>query len=675
MSTKNLRTWVLAGCVGLFAALLGTPEALAAATAPGTEKVAAAAAAKLDNATCQTCHDGSKHQLKTAGADGEERDLLVIDKDKFGKSVHATMQCTACHTDITDNKAPHSKAGAAKKADCIGCHEALWEDAKKNHLTKEKPRLGAVVENIEAYKKSFHARLNKEDKTRVYATCNECHEVHSFAVPPAGTKARDEWRLTTANACGEQCHTDQLEEYAESVHGVAVIKDQNLKSAVCIDCHTTHAIGNTSAAPIKLAITASCGNCHEDAYQSYKATYHGQIGTLGYVNTAKCADCHGSHGITKIDDPASMVGLDNRLKTCKQCHNPKKGLAEAPDGFISYAPHAKTDDFGKYPQIWAANKLMIGLLLSTFGFFWLHTALWFYRELMDRRARKPSAHVKVADALPAGQQNKQFRRFSLTWRIAHLSFALSLMVLSLTGLPLFYPDTAWAPWVMQALGGPQVASIVHRVSALVFVGVFFWHIAYIALRIGRNWSSFKFFGPESLIPNWQDMHDMIAMFKWFFGKGPRPVFDRWTYWEKFDYWAPFWGVTIIGVSGVMMWLPHVTAAYLPGWVFNVAAIFHAEEAFLAIVFLFTVHFFNNHFRPDKFPLDVVMFTGSMPLEEFKHAHKREYQRLVETGELDQYLVDAPSRPMALGAKILGFTLIAAGLALLTLVAIGFFGGA
>ena len=128
---------------------------------------------------------------------------------------------------------------------------------------------------------------------------------------------------------------------------------------------------------------------------------------------------------------------------------------------------------------------------------------------------------------------------------------------------------------------------------------------------------------------------MLAMFKWFFGTGPRPKFDRWTYWEKFDYWAPFWGVTIIGLSGLIMWLPGFFGAFLPGWIFNVAAIFHGEEAFLAVVFLFTVHFFNNHFRPDKFPVEVVMFTGTMSLEEFKTDHGVEYQRLLDSGELEQ----------------------------------------
>jgi hypothetical protein len=94
------------------------------------------------------------------------------------------------------------------------------------------------------------------------------------------------------------------------------------------------------------------------------------------------------------------------------------------------------------------------------------------------------------------------------------------------------------------------------------------------------------------------------------------------------------------------------------------------------VFLFTVHFFNNHFRPDKFPPpDVVMFTGSVPVEEFKREHTEHYNRLVEAGELEKYLVDAPSRKMTLASKILGLTLIAIGLTLLVLVIIGFVGSA
>ncbi|MDD5472491.1 MAG: cytochrome C, partial [Sideroxydans sp.] len=107
---------------------------------------------------------------------------------------------------------------------------------------------------------------------------------------------------------------------------------------------------------------------------------------------------------------------------------------------------------------------------------------------------------------------------------------------------------------------------------------------------------------------------------------------------------------------------------------NVATVVHAEEAFLAAVFLFTVHFFNNHFRPDKLPPpDIVMFTGAQSMEEFRRDHPAQYQRLVDSGELEKYLVDAPSLPMTLGSKLLGIALILVGLTLLVLVAVGFFG--
>jgi hypothetical protein len=92
---------------------------------------------------------------------------------------------------------------------------------------------------------------------------------------------------------------------------------------------------------------------------------------------------------------------------------------------------------------------------------------------------------------------------------------------------------------------------------------------------------------------------------------------------------------------------------------------------LAAGFLFTVHFFNNHWRPENFPLDILMFTGKVPLEKFKREHPLDYNRLVANGELKSHIVEAPSRPMTLGSKILGFTLMAVGLILLVLILTGF----
>jgi cytochrome b subunit of formate dehydrogenase len=361
------------------------------------------------------------------------------------------------------------------------------------------------------------------------------------------------------------------------------------------------------------------------------------------------------------------------MRTCKSCHNGKKGLALAPAGYATFEPHARSDDFAHFPQVWLASRTMLGLLLFTFTFFWTHTALWFWREFKDRQQGRPRPRI-LTSVLPAAQERQRVSRFSALWRAAHLVFALSLMLLTLTGMPLFYPEAAWAPPVMQALGGPKVAGWMHRVSAVVMIVVFVWHLLQMAHGLWRQRKTFRWLGPDSLVPNVQDLRDVAAMFRWFVGRGPRPVFERWTYWEKFDYWAPFWGVALLTLSGLLMWFPDLAGAHLPGWVFNVAAVLHGEEAILAVVFLFTVHFFNNHFRPEKFPLETLMFTGSMSLDDFRREHGLQYRRLVASGELGQYMVDEPSAPMALGARWLGFALIAFGLVLLAGVAIGFFGG-
>ncbi len=642
-------------------------------------RASAADSPVTDNRGCLACHGAKAAKIEIPGAGEKTRALMAIAPDAYGKGVHAKMTCVACHSGLSVNPAAggdhkSDPMQSARSASCSDCHSKLWADAQRKGKAFD-PRLEVVAQNIETYRHSLHAKPDKNDKSHPNADCDSCHDTHSFSVPPKTDVAgHDAWRLTTAALCGEKCHSDQLEDWTRSVHGKASQDKKDAKAAVCVDCHTAHAVSNTSAPSVKLAITANCGGCHDAEYKAYKDTYHGQITTLGYANTAKCFDCHGSHDVLAVEDPESKVNPANKLDTCKSCHNGKKASSVASAGFATFQPHANTHDLAKYPQTWFAFRMMVGLLLGTFAFFWLHTALWFWRELKERKQRRPQTHVKAEALPPSTIAGKEFQRFSPMWRIAHLTFALSLMILTLTGMPLMYADAPWAPKVMAALGGPTVAGIVHRTCAIVFAGVFVWHLVYIAVRLWRHRATFDWFGPNSLVPNLADMRDILGMFKWFFGVGPRPTFDRWTYWEKFDYWAPFWGVTIIGVSGLMMWVPTLTATHLPGWVFNVAAIFHGEEAFLAVVFLFTVHFFNNHFRPEKFPLGTVMFTGSVPLDEFRHEHPLQYERLSKSGELNRYLVDVPSAPMMLGSKILGFALIAFGLVLLFGVGVGFFGG-
>ncbi len=606
------------------------------------------------NTTCLSCH--RIEGLSAPMANGEKRKLHVS-PDDFEQSVHGKRSCVECHKDIT--KIPHRK-GIDRKVGCVQCHEDLWQAAQEDDKTQELARLGEVVQQIDSYMSSIHARPNREDQSRTNATCYDCHDAHY--ITPIDSQVGAQSRLKIPEVCGK-CHAEITETYLTSVHGQEVSVNGNANAAVCIDCHTTHDIESPSDPSTRLAITRNCGNCHAEELESYLGTYHGQVSTLGYTHTAKCYECHGHHEIKRLADEASQMHVNNRLKTCSKCH------ADATQGYVTFQPHGNTHDFERYPRMWIASKLMISLLAGVFLFFWTHAALWFYREYKDREQGKNKLHIQT-DELPQGQ-GKYFSRFPGVWRLAHLIGALSIMLLVLTGTTVLYADSFWAPTIITLLGGPKSAAILHRTGAIGFMTVFFGHLIYFGILIGRDWKTFKWFGPDSLIPNWQDFSDAAAMFRWFFDRGPRPRFDRWTYYEKFDYWAPFWGMIIIGVSGMMLWFPAATASVLPGWVFNVGTIIHGEEAFLAAVFLFTVHFFNCHFRPDKFPMDIVMFTGAVPLEEFRREHALQYRRLLEDGSLDKYLVDAPSAPMTRYSKILGATLIIIGLTLLVLVLAGF----
>jgi cytochrome b subunit of formate dehydrogenase/nitrate/TMAO reductase-like tetraheme cytochrome c subunit len=609
---------------------------------------------KLANKRCLMCH--GKEGFSREGPDGQPRDLSVM-AQVFGDSVHGSQDCVGCHEDIT--KVPHRK-NVQRKVGCVQCHVDEWGTARENGTVHENGKLENVVEHIESYMDSMHARPRTDDQSRTNASCHDCHGSHG--IQPVDREARTAEYLGLIDNCGS-CHEDVLNEYRKSVHG-RQNDAGNGQAAICADCHTRHGVGEPDSEEERVQIAQNCGTCHEGSMTTYLDTYHGKVTRLGYGTTAKCSDCHGSHGIERLENPASLMHENNRLETCRTCHE------DATEGFVTFQPHGDKWDRENHPEMYFAFVGMIGLLIGTFSFFWLHSALWFFREWKDRKEGKNRPHV-LTEALPEGKTH--FRRFNRWWRAAHLTGAISIMTLTLTGISILYADSFWAPTIIKLLGGPETAGYIHRVGAVGFMGVFFIHLIYFAVRIGRDWRNFDWFGPTSLVPNLDDLKDAIAMFRWFFGLAPRPELERFSYWEKFDYWAPFWGMTIIGISGLFMWFPAKAAEFLPGWVFNVAQIVHGEEAFLAAVFLFTVHFFNNHFRPDKFPQDTTMFTGRVPLELYKHEHRREYERLLASGELERYLVSAPTGPQSRSASMLGAVLITFGLFLLTLVITGFLG--
>ncbi|HET7318069.1 MAG TPA: hypothetical protein VFK23_02920 [Nitrospirota bacterium] len=265
------------------------------------------------------------------------------------------------------------------------------------------------------------------------------------------------------------------------------------------------------------------------------------------------------------------------------------------------------------------------------------------------------------------------KRFNAYHRVLHVVMALSFLGLVASGMPLKYSQAPWAAWLMKLMGGFHAAGLVHRFCAALTFGYFAAHIGYVVYDIAIV-RKFKFnpLGPESMVPWIKDIEDILANFRWFFGRGPRPQFDRFTYWEKFDYWAVFWGVGMIGLSGLFLWFPEFFGRFFPGWAFNIATVIHSDEALLAAGFIFTIHFFNTHLRPEKFPMDTVIFTGRLTRRELQHERPLEYQRLTDGNRIDQ-IETGPQRVWLTDAGIMfGFALVLAGFFLLILILLGQF---
>jgi len=273
-----------------------------------------------------------------------------------------------------------------------------------------------------------------------------------------------------------------------------------------------------------------------------------------------------------------------------------------------------------------------------------------------------------AMARAPGAAARYYRRFDRVERVMHAFLMFTFIGCALSGLPLLFADRAWAAPLVRLLGGFEAAGLIHRACAAVMIVIFVAHVARVFARaLARGSLRAILWGPDSLVPQPQDIVDLYQHFKWFVGKGPRPPFDRFTYWEKFDYWAVFWGMFIIGGSGLLLWFPMFFSRFLPGWVFNVATLVHGEEALLAVGFIFTIHFFNGHLRPEKFPMDLVIFTGRIPEHEMREERQVEYARLVRQGRLAAQEAAAPAAGTILAGRVLGGTALVLGIITIVLI--------
>jgi cytochrome b subunit of formate dehydrogenase len=270
-----------------------------------------------------------------------------------------------------------------------------------------------------------------------------------------------------------------------------------------------------------------------------------------------------------------------------------------------------------------------------------------------------------------GEDTRYYQRFSVPQRYLHGFLAVTFLGLAMTGLPLRFSTAPWAIALARAVGGFGTILFFHLFSAVVMTVAFLIHVANLAYRIVARKEYGLLWGSSSLVFNLKDIKDFIQQMKWFFWRGPKPKFDRYAYWDKVDYWAVFWGMGIIGFSGYAMWFAPFFARFIPGSWLNIALLIHGEEAILAVGFIFTIHFFNTHLRPDNFPMDLVIFNGRQSEEELKHRHPEEYKRLVESGDLEKLRVEAPPAWLQNFGRAFGTTAILIGFVFLSLMIVAF----
>lgn len=649
----------------------------------------------ISDRTCLKCHEkGDTHKM----VDGEKVSLH-IDVKEFEESKHTNIRCVKCHSDVSTNRMrPCETVG---RVDCSACHQEVSEiyyesehgkaffeknekapyctDCHGTHMVKShtddtaptfrtaipglcgechrNDGMGSQNENskeknaLADYSTSVHGKSMKDKGLLNTAICTDCHTTH-FVL-----KEEDERSsihpLNIPKTCAK-CHKGIYDDYAASDHSI-LMNEGDKKFPTCVVCHSAHVISEIKGDDFMHEITVQCGSCHEKLSDSYMQTYHGKAYTLGYNEAARCSDCHGAHKILNVRNPESTVSKTNILGTCQKCH------PDARQRFTGFLTHATHNDRDEYPALYYAFWGMTFLLIGVFAFFGIHTLLWLPRSLKERKRRK-KLHPKG--------KTVYIRRFKKRHRITHIFVIMSFMILALTGMMLKFANMAWANSLSELLGGVRAAGNWHRFAAVITFGYFAFHISsllYQKIKQGIKVKDFIFSG-SSLMFNKQDLRDFGATIKWFVGKGPKPQYGRWTYWEKFDYMAVFWGVGVIGLTGLMLWFPEMFTRVIPGWALNVAHIIHSDEALLAVGFIFTIHFFNTHFRPEAFPMDTVIFTGHIPEEEYKEDRPKEYEELVRSGKIDEVKVEMTISPLRMRLiKIFGYFFLSLGIIMVILI--------
>jgi cytochrome b subunit of formate dehydrogenase len=603
--------------------------------------VAFPAQAAIDNSECMACH-GDK-DLKKKNADGKETSVYV-DEEKFAKSIHAKLLCTACHTDIKEvpheerlkpvscaqchrietdiyMKSDHGIAlskGVTEAATCQACHgepHALLNyrnpespvhrnnipatcaacHGNSAEMEKYKLRQRAV---IVTYDKSVHGLAHAKGVANS-AVCSDCHGTHDLH-RSTNPQSKLYWQ-TLPGTCGK-CHDNVRQTYSRSIHGQAVasgIRD----APTCTDCHGEHTIQAHTDASSKVAsshIPETCAQCHAaeriaTRYQlstgvvdTYLKSFHGLAIQFGGLAVANCASCHGFHDVLPSSDPMSSVHKANLPQTCGKCH-PGIGtrLAEG-EIKIHDLPGAQK---GKPWLVNFVARFYLWLIALTIGGMAAFNGLDYFA--------KTRAHIRAVRANPHAEE-----RLPKLARIQHAILVIVFVLLAYTGFVHKFPDAFWS-WPFRALeNGAYVRGMVHRICGWTFALFFVVHL-------GALFCTAR--GHAYLKQLWVVRHDFTDVLQTIMAnlglrKDP-PPHRRFNYAEKAEYWALVWGSIVMILSGIMLIFTETVLRMWPKVWHDVAQVIHYYEAVLATLAIIVWHFYWVIFDPKEYPMNPAWLIG------------------------------------------------------------------
>lgn len=629
---------------------------------------------------CLECH--ANPALPGYDEQGRPRSVFV-DEKALKASVHRSLRCTQCHTDIDPRErfhprytkpvecgachlerrlpqAPafpeaifksyadsiHGEAAARgdpdapRCADCHGHHDIQRAEAPSSRVARANipqtcsrchsdPQVVASHripkgQTLLYYLNSVHGRLLQEEGRgpKPSAVCTDCHGVHG--IRPASDPNSQVARPHLPSTCG-QCHRSIEEEWRRSVHGQAWAR--GIKAApLCTDCHGEHNIRSpqdplSSVYPTHVVVT--CSRCHENALlqrrlglptlrlSTYRRSFHGIMNRYGVSQVAHCASCHGAHNILPSSDPRSSIHPSNLPQTCGRCH---PGIGKGVSLGQVHLIGTRTAN----PLYWMVKVLYQALILALVGFFVVYVAL----DLLNYARGRPShALPRPRPDDPLAQQYVE--RFTPSEKWQHIVLVLSFTLLMVSGMPLSHPEAAWAERLLSFPGGTALRGILHRIGAVMLMGLSLWHLLYLTTPRGKEQL-------RALLPTRKDFADILQMLRCYLGLSrQKPRFGRFSWIEKFEYYAVVWGSAIMVLTGLLMWFEAWALQWLPLWAWHVARLVHSYEALLAFLAIIVWHLYHVHFKPGVFPMSWVWLTGRISLRHLEEEHPLEFEALQE----------------------------------------------